>query len=170
MTRAMSGVMAEAARLAQVNVRAQGAVAARVGHALGVPLPLEPNTVSTIGERSVLWLGPDEWLVVDRVIPASDIETAVRDAFAPDWGSVVDVSANRVVLEVAGPAARDLLARGCSLDLHPRSFGPARCAQTLLAKTAVILWQTDATPTFNVFVRASFAAHLTRWLADAAAD
>jgi sarcosine oxidase subunit gamma len=44
------------------------------------------------------------------------------------------------------------------------------CAQTLLAKTAVILWQTDDAPTFKVFVRASFAAHLARWLADASVE
>ena len=92
----------------------------------------------------------------------------MRASFAPDWGSVVDVSANRTVIELSGPRARELLAHGCSLDLHPRSFGPGDCAQTLLAQTAVILWQTDDAPTFKIFVRASFAAHLTRWLADAA--
>ena len=63
-----------------------------------------------------------------------------------------------------------MLAKGCSLDLHPRSFQPGMCAQTLLAKTAVILWQTDDAPTLKVFVRASFAAHLARWLADASVE
>ena len=159
--------MAESLRPSQVNVRAQGQVAARVGEALGVALPVAPNTVATRGQRSVLWLGPDEWLVVDGSTQVGEIEAAVRQAFAPDWGSVVDVSANRIVVELSGPHARDVLSRGCSLDLHPRSFRPGMCAQTLLAKTAVILWQTDDAPTFKVFVRASFAAHLARWLADA---
>jgi sarcosine oxidase subunit gamma len=80
------------------------------------------------------------------------------------------VSANRAVVELSGPHTRALLAKGCSLDLHPRSFRPGMCAQTLLAKTAVILWQTDDAPTFKVFVRASFAAHLARWLADASVE
>jgi sarcosine oxidase subunit gamma len=152
----------------QVNVHAAGEVVARVGQALGIALPVEPTTVATAGERSVLWLGPDEWLVVDTQSTPEEIEATVRAAFAPDWGSVVDVSANRSVIELSGPQARDLLARGCSLDLHPRSFAPGRCAQTLLASTAVILWQTDDTPTCKILVRASCAAHLTRWLADAA--
>jgi len=162
--------MADGLLLSQVNVRAAGDVAARVGRALGVALPVEPNTVATVGERSVLWLGPDEWLVVDGPDMAAEIEARVRHAFEPDWGSVVDVSANRTEVELTGPHTRDLLARGCSLDLHPRSFGPGRCAQTLLAKTAVILWQTDDAPTFRILVRASFAAHLARWLADAAPE
>ena len=138
---------------AHVNVRASGEVAARVGRALGVALPIEPNTVTTLGERSILWLGPDEWLVVDSDSSAAEIEAHVRAAFVPDWGSAVDVSANRTIVELSGPHARDVLARGCSLDLHPRSFGPGRCAQTLLAKTAVILWQTDDAPTFKILVR-----------------
>jgi sarcosine oxidase subunit gamma len=160
--------MADAKFPSQVNVRASGDVCARVSEALGVALPLEPNTVATRGGRSALWLGPDEWLVVDDAGKAGEIEATVRKAFEPDWGSVVDVSANRTVVELAGAHARDVLAKGCSLDLHPRSFRPGMCAQTLLAKTAIILWQTDDAPTFRIFVRASFAAHLARWLADAA--
>ena len=151
----------------QLNVRASGDVVHRVGAALAVALPVQPNTVSSSRQRSALWLGPDEWLIVDDGSPASEAE--VRAAFAPDWGAVVDVSANRVLFEVHGSTARELLAHGCPLDLHPRVFGPGQCAQTLLARTAVILWQTDTAPTYRILVRASFADHITRWLADTAA-
>jgi sarcosine oxidase subunit gamma len=162
----MSGAMANPRCLPQLNVRASGDVIQRVGAALGVALPTEPNTVSTAGQRSALWLGPDEWLIVDEGPAASEAD--VRAAFAPEWGSVVDVSANRVVFDLIGPTARELLAHGCPLDLHPRVFGPGQCAQTLLARAAVILWQTDAAPTYRILVRASFADHIARWLADAA--
>jgi sarcosine oxidase, subunit gamma len=154
--------------LAQLNVRCAAPVAERVGAALGVRLPHQPNTVSTVSQRSALWLGPDEWLVVDEDASTAAAEADVRAAFAPDWGAVVDVSANRVCFELHGPTARDLLAHGCPLDLHPRVFGPGQCAQTLLARAAVILWQTDAAPTYRILVRASFAEHIARWLADAA--
>ncbi|HEY3057433.1 MAG TPA: sarcosine oxidase subunit gamma family protein [Chloroflexota bacterium] len=157
--------MANPRYVPQLNVRASGEVVQRVGTALGVALPIEPNTVASIGQRSALWLGPDEWLIVDE--GPLTTEDDVRAAFAPDWGAVVDVSANRVVFEVQGPTARDLLAHGCPLDLHPRVFGPGQCAQTLLARAAVILWQTDDAPTYRILVRASFAEHLARWLADA---
>ena len=126
---------------------------------------MAPNTVSNNGQRSALWLGPDEWLIVDDGSAASEAD--VRAAFAPDWGSVVDVSANRVLFDLAGQTAPELLAHGCPVDLHPRVFGPGQCAQTLLAGAAVILWQTDAAPTYRILVRASFAEHIARWLADA---
>ena len=47
-----------------------------------------------------------------------------------DPGSVVDVSANRTTLELSGPPAREVLEKGCPLDLHPRAFGPGRAVST----------------------------------------
>ena len=66
--------------LTQVNVRAASAVAERVGEALGVALPLDPNTVHTRGERSALWLGPDEWLVIDMPGHAAEVFVASDDS------------------------------------------------------------------------------------------
>jgi sarcosine oxidase subunit gamma len=121
-------------------------------------LPLEPNRVQASDGRSALWLGPDEWLVVADGPLALDVPAGA--------GSVVDLSANRVVLELRGPGARDVLAAGCALDLHPRAFGPGRCAQTLLARANVILEQTAA-DAYRVYVRPSFAAYLRDWLDEA---
>jgi sarcosine oxidase subunit gamma len=61
-----------------------------------------------------------------------------------------------------------VLAAGCALDLHPRAFGPGRCAQTLLARAAVILEQTSGEPAYRIYVRPSFAGYLADWLRDAA--
>jgi sarcosine oxidase subunit gamma len=121
-------------------------------------LPLEANRVQAGDGRSALWLGPDEWLVVGDGPLALDVPAGA--------GAVVDLSANRVVLELRGADARDVLAAGCALDLHPRAFGPGRCAQTLLARANVILEQTAA-DAFRVYVRPSFAGYLRDWLDDA---
>jgi sarcosine oxidase subunit gamma len=138
-----------------VNVRTQAT------ELLGVPLP-RPNTVVTVGERSILWLGPDEWLVVGP--PDDPVATELTG------DSVVDVSANRTTIELAGPHARDTLEKGTSIDLHPRAFGPGRCAQTLLARAQVVLVQVNAEPTYHVLVRGSFASYLADWLVDAARE
>jgi sarcosine oxidase, subunit gamma len=157
--------------MCQVNVRAHGEALARVGEALGATLPTAPNTVTTSDTLSSLWLGPDEWLVVtDDVRRAAEIEAIVRKELAPDWGSVVDVSANRLALDLSGPTVRDMLATACPLDLHPRSFQAGQCAQTLFASTPVIIWQINDLPTFRLLVRTSYARHVAQWLADAAAS
>ncbi|WP_327065425.1 sarcosine oxidase subunit gamma [Kitasatospora sp. NBC_01302] len=139
----------------------------RIAAALGSPLPTAPNTVIEAGSLQVLWLGPQEWLVLGPDGSAGASADLLRAALADEPGSVVDVSANRTTLELSGPAARQVLEKGCSLDLHPRAFGPGRCAQTLLGKVQVILHQVDAEPTYRLLVRGSFAQYLTDWLLDA---
>jgi sarcosine oxidase subunit gamma len=113
--------------------------------------PVEPNTSA----GNVLWLGPDEWLVLGG-----------REEDYPDATAVVDVSANRVCFELAGDDVEDVLELGCSLDLHPSMFAPGRCAQTLLARAQVILHRTEL-ETFRILVRPSFAPYLQAWLEDA---
>ena len=132
---------------------------------IGIELPAEPNAVAGDERLAALWLGPDEWLVV-----GSADETELREALAPVGGSVVDVSANRTTLELRGPRVRELLEFGCPIDLHPRVFGPGRCAQTLLARANVLIWHVADEPeaTWRLFVRPSFAAYVAAWLADAA--
>ncbi|MCX4809153.1 sarcosine oxidase subunit gamma [Streptomyces sp. NBC_01239] len=174
-TRASGGAvrLAELPFLAQVNVRldAKGAAADTVGLTLGLSLPLEPNTVVRAGELTVLWLGPDEWLVVGAPDTQRDLEQRIRAAAGDDHVSVTDVSAQRTTLLVSGARARDLLAHGCSLDLHPRAFGPGRCAQTMLARAqVVVVARNELGAGFWVLVRSSFAGYLTDWLLDAAAE
>jgi sarcosine oxidase subunit gamma len=113
--------------------------------------PVEPNTTA----GNALWLGPDEWLVLG----------AVEEDY-PDAAAAVDVSANRVCFALTGDDVEDVLAQGCSLDLHPSAFAPGRCAQTLLARAQVILHRTDP-ETFRILVRPSYAPYLRAWLDDA---
>ena len=151
--------------VAQVGIRLDpaGPAAARVAEALGLPLP-EANRVSASGGRRALWLGPDEWLVVAADGEERALVGILEDAIGAD-GAVVDLSANRTGLELSGPLSRDVLATCCSLDLHPRAFGPGRCAQTLVQKAGVLIEQRDA-DTFLLLVRPSFAAYVAEWLVD----
>ncbi|MXM66600.1 sarcosine oxidase subunit gamma [Streptomyces sp. HUCO-GS316] len=174
-TRASGGAvrLAELRFLAQINVRldAKGAAADAVGLALDLQLPLEPNTVVHGGELTALWLGPDEWLLVGRPGAQRELESRIREAAGDEPVSVTDVSAQRTTLLVTGSRARDLLAHGCALDLHPRAFGAGRCAQTTLARTQVVLVARDEPRAgFWVLVRSSFAGYLTDWLLDAATE
>jgi sarcosine oxidase, subunit gamma len=151
----------EVALGSQVSVRVDPRVAR-------LELPQTPNTWVAVGGREILWLGPDEWLVTSRTEPAEIVVADLEAATAGDHRSIVDVSANRVVLELAGPDRRELLEAGCGLDLHPRSWRPGVCAQTLLANVAVLLQEGEGAT--RVFVRPSFADHLVTWLRRVADD
>ena len=151
--------------LAQVSLRvADEATQRACGVALGVPLPVV-GTANSDGGRSVLWLGPDEWLIVGIAGSDAQLLAALHSVTADAHASAVVVSSSRTVLELAGPGARDVLDGGCRLDLHPRSFGPGSCAATNVAQAAVFLHQT-APETYRLFVRSSYAWYLAAWLLD----
>jgi sarcosine oxidase subunit gamma len=140
--------------------------------ALGLALPREPNrTTDGAGDgagRSALWLGPDEFLIVTEPGAEVTLVQALRQSLTGRRAAVTDVTDGRTTIEMSGKSARDVLAKGCGLDLHPRVFAPGHCAQSGLAKARVLLRQLDATPRFEIFVERSHAEYLWLWLSDAA--
>lgn len=158
--------------LTQLNLRSdpESAAADRIAKALGGFLPAVPCTVARLDGVDVLWLGPDEWLLV---APASDrdaLTETVCEAVAQD-GAVTDVSAQRTIVRLTGPPVREVLARGCAIDLHPNVTPVDSCVQTLLAQTGVILVVNDeAASDLLVLVRASFAEYFADWLIDACSE
>ena len=134
---------------------------------LGQPMPLAANTF-TAGEHRVYWLGPDEWLVVTSAEAAAALGSELAEALAGFHAAINDVSGGHVALCVSGVDARTVLAKGCTLDLHPQKFGPAQCARTGLAKATVLLGALDSESTYTIIVSRSFSDYLCRWLAHAA--
>lgn len=158
--------------LTQVNIRVlpDGPAIAEVERALQHTLPPKPNRVDGDETEAVLWLGPDEWLVIAPDGHAQRVLGAAREALGAAFGSSVDVSANRTTLRLAGPAAREVLEKLCSVDLHPRAFGQGCCAQTLLGRTQAVVWQLSAEPAYRLMVRCSFAEYTADLLLDAMAE
>lgn len=143
---------------------------AAVGRALDLLLPNEPNTTSGKGDLTALWLGPDTWLVTCPPAQTDAHIKSLRQALEELHAAVTDLSDGQVTLRLAGPSARDLLAKGCPLDLHPRSFPAGSCARSLLAKAAVLIHLLDDGPQgalFDLTVTRSFAHYLWSWLEDA---
>ena len=153
--------------LAQVSLRVEprAAAADRIEAVLGGALPDGVGRTMRAGTLGVAWLGPDELLVVAQADPGP-LTAALSEALGADPGAVVDVSANRTVLELSGPGARSVLEKGCPVDLHPRAFGPGSALTTTLGPVPLLLWQTAAT-TYRLLPRASFADYVARWLMDA---
>jgi sarcosine oxidase, subunit gamma len=148
---------------------AGGAEAARL---LGLAaLPTTPGSCVTGPDSTVAWFGPQEWLVTSTQRGGEALETQLHEAVAAAGGAAVDVSAQRTTVRLRGAHARDVLAKGCSLDLHPRVFGLGAAAQTMLALAAVVLIPLDDNGTdYRIIVRSSFAGYLADWLLDAAEE
>jgi len=138
---------------------------AAVEDATGLAPPTASPDSASKGERGALWLGPDRWLIV---APGEDdgLADTLRQALADIHHAVTEISDSFAAIRLAGPTARDVLAKGCTLDLHPRAFAPGHVAQSTLAKAQVILHQ-PKDGVFEIFTRRSFAEYLWAWLEDA---
>ena len=153
-----------------VDPTGPGSVAA--AEVLGLDaLPATPSTVVDGRDAAAIWFGPQEWLVTSTTRDGEALEAQLREAIAEHGGTAVDVSAQRTIVRLRGDHARDVLAKGCSLDLHPNVFGPGAAAQTMLGLAAVVLIPLDDSATdYRIIVRSSFAGYLADWLIDAAED
>lgn len=165
--------MSEVGHRSIVNIRgtaSDSAFASAVQSATGLALPTKANTVTTGGGKQILWLGPNEWWVTAADGQAEALVETLRAAFVGQHAIACDVSESRVILSIKGPQARALLARGVSLDLHPRAFKVGECAQTGLSRANALIHLVDDAPTFELYVLKSFADYIWRWLETVAVD
>lgn len=170
----IAGVIArERPFLGHLNVRGNAQDPRFVGavsDVLGDGLPIVSNTVTDVQGITMYWLGPDEWLIVtpdERRVP---VDNGLRSAMRGMRFALTDVSGGQTVVVVRGAPVRDLLAKGCPLDLHPHAFDFGQCAQSHLAKAPILLRPLAGEPAFEIIVRRSFADYLWLWLEDAAAE
>ena len=160
-------VIAERRGLALAQVlarpRQEEAVTARLG------FDPAPGRASETPTGTALWLAPGTWMVVAQDVEDGGLYSRLREELG-DRAAVVDQSHGRAVLRLAGPRARDVLAKGCRLDLHPRVFKPGMCAQTVIAQIGVLLHQVDEHPTYDLYVFPGYALAFLEWLTSSAAE
>jgi sarcosine oxidase subunit gamma len=157
------GIATVAARKGQAE-----ALTAAVREAYGVALPNGPSvargeTVSFIG------YGPGQWLAVSGTFAAEALVHDLGKRLA-GLASIADQHGGRTVLRLSGPRARDVLAKGLPIDLHPRSFAAGDAATSTISLMGVQLWQVDDTPAYDIALFRSVSASFWRWLTAAAAE
>lgn len=142
-----------------------------VAERIGARLPPTTNVATSAGSHTLLCLGPDRWWILSSPEAAPSFESNLKAALAGTVSAVTDLSHGWVMVRVRGPATRAVLAKLCSLDLHPRAFKPGRCAQTELRGLPIVLRALDeAAPAFDLFFQRSYARSIWDWLIDASAE
>jgi sarcosine oxidase, subunit gamma len=157
-----------------VNVRGDTRDAAfmqAMENVIGCRPPEDPNTTAQGNGYDMLWLGPDEWLVRSAIVHSAaqpaPLEARLREVFNGLFAAAVDIGSGYTVLEITGTRTREVLSRGCPLDLHPDVFGVGQCAQSHYFKASVTLLPT-AGDTFELVIRRSFADYFVKIMLDAA--
>lgn len=164
--------------LTQLTLRVRpGSPAARAVEAvLGLALP-GPLRAETSGEVKVVWMGPDEWLLVAPDGRQDELLAQLRSAIGDEFATVTDVSAQRTTLALSGHLVRTVLAQGCAIDLDPRVTPVGTCLTTVLAQAPITLVvrgeggeRGETASGVWLLVRASFASYLATWLVDACTE
>ena len=166
-------VLAELGQVALASVIARKGKAAQANEAcrrsFGVELPRVPRRVEG-RDIELLWTGPGQWMaLLRRDLPPGELEARLAAVFA-GLASVAEQSDGRSIIRVAGPKARDALAKGLPIDLHPRAFRPGDTALTVAALIGVQIWQVDDVPTYEIAVFRGFARSFWHFLTESAAE
>jgi sarcosine oxidase subunit gamma len=151
-----------------VRVDPGSAEAERLESHWGMSLPRSPHTIEVAPSGlTAVWLAPDEFLIL------GDATSTIDDLAGASAGTsvAVDVSAQRTIIALSGPEARDLLAGGCSVDLDAAVAPTGTSVHTPLAQAGVILLVVDAAAgEFWLIVRSSFAEYVALWLLQGARE
>lgn len=150
--------------LTRISLRAAPDQISEINQILSLDLPDSPKTSISNGERTAMWLGPDEWLIVDSL--NSDLHE-LPDNLAGILCSAVDISHRNTAIILSGKGATDVLNSGCPQNLSIEAFPVGACSRTILGKSEIILLRT-ANHSFQVECWRSFADYVWKYLVDGA--
>ena len=152
----------------------------------GVAFSEEACRANAQTPRATLWMGPDEYLLLDfaggqppACVPEAGQPAAADPSFAMAEAlegalvnvahALVDISHRQFALEVSGPLAPTILSGACPLDLDITEFPIGMCTRTVFAKAGIVLWRTRA-DAFHLEVWRSFSGYVTGVLQDIAKE
>ena len=145
-------------------------IGAAVTAAVGLMIPAK-RRFEMDGERGVFWMSPDELMLQTSYKAADATAAAISEALADTATHaetphlVANVSDARQIFTLKGAAAREILAKGAPIDLHPSAFGVGDIRRTRISAVAAAIYQTRSDPdVFEVFCFRSYADYLWAWL------
>ncbi len=138
------------------------------GKVLEAILPTKPNTYIENEKVKIIWLSPDEWLIINK--KQQNLLRDLENTLGSKDSSVTDISENRTIIQISGNKIYKLLSKFLSLDLEEHLSSKSVCAQTLFVKVPVLLVNNfnDKNSQIDIFVNKSHANYVYKLLVDGA--
>jgi methylglutamate dehydrogenase subunit D len=134
-------------------------VIARKGQANAVK-----SALAKVANATVMSAGPDQFYVQSEASRFAELSQLLKGQ-----ASVIDQSHGRVIIRIAGPRVRDVLAKGAPVDLHPAHFAIGHSAQTTMAHVGIHLTRSGDNE-FTLSVFRGFSRSFWEWLTQSAAE
>ncbi len=141
------------------------AFAEKVGAVMDVPLPVAPCSFATASGVKVLWISPDEWIIVCGRHRLGELLSGLRSALQGIRSQVADNSGGYTQVLLQGPNALDVLQHASVYDFAALEQG--RVIGTTFGKSSVYAHR--AGNGFCLLMRRSFADYIWRYLIRASA-
>ena len=142
------------------------------GKILEAVLPIKPNTYTNNRKIKILWLGPNEWLIVDEnPNENNELISKLENIDNREESSITDISDNRTVIRIAGKKLFTLLSKFLVLDLDQNLPNESSVAQTLFVKVPIILVRNYSNeigqiPEIDIFTNRSHSNYIYKLLID----
>jgi len=136
---------------------------------LDTDLPLTPRTSVSWGDIKVLWLSTDQWLILCSRSKAADLLIRLRKALDGIHSLAVDVSDMRAVMRLEGQGVREVLLKGCSLDLLGEDYPQGTVRRVRFAEIAALIHIAEA-DAIDLYVFRSYAGYAWDFLLAAARE
>ena len=134
---------------------------------LGAVLPTKPNIYIKNEKVKIIWLSPDEWMVVND--QENELFIKLKNELGDLDASVTDVSENRTIIRLSGKKIFTLLSKFLVLDLEKNLGTQSSCAQTFFVKVPILLvrnYNNNQIPVIDIFTNRSHANYIYNLLVD----
>ena len=132
----------------------------------GLEFSLQSPKVSSNKETRILWSAPNTWLVISG---KENIVKIIKEKCNSDNFAITDISHSRAIIQIKGLQAKDILKKGCPLNLN--EFENNNCAGTVFHGINIVVDYVDNNPdTFNLLTLRSFGESFYHHITDAALE
>lgn len=162
-------VMSELTHQGKLNIRCDKNLHKTLTKLVGIETHLENNRFSATASRYAIWLSPDEILILTQAGEEIGLATQITAAAKGAHMAVNDITDAMTSLHLTGASVRQMLAKGCAIDLHKDHFKAGDCAQTTLSHAGVTLLALGDDEMI-LLCRTSFTDYVVAYLCDAALE
>ncbi|MSP10377.1 MAG: sarcosine oxidase [Pelagibacteraceae bacterium] len=127
---------------------------------LNLPDPLKSSSNSS---TRILWMGPDNWLVI-----SSDLNLLKQEEkkFDDKNFALTDISHSRTIIEIEGNLTDEVIKKGCPLDINDLKQGD--CANSVYNGMSIVIdFISDDPKKVRIFSLRSFGESLHHSITDA---
>ena len=128
--------------------------------------PTENSLVVANKETRILWSAPRTWLIVST---KEEIINTIKKNYNIENFGITDISHSRSVIQIKGLNARDVLKKGCPLNIN--ELEKNNCAGSIFHGITIVIDCIDNKPyTYNLLTLRSFGESFYHHITDAALE